>query len=56
MNYPNEYVVDITKPPIRPPFRTIRDGFFSSGETKESKDATRCWTEYIEKYREAFNE
>ena len=44
------YIVDITKPPIGPPCRTIRDGFFSPKETKVSIEQTKRWKVYIEEY------
>ena len=45
-----EYIVDITKPPIPPPCRTIYDGVFSRGETKYSKQRTLDWSDYIKEY------
>ena len=50
-----EYIVDISKPPIRPPCRTIYEGFFSYGETKESIQQRKDWNEYIKKYGEMIN-
>ncbi len=50
-----EYIVDISKPPIRPPCKTIREGLLSYGETKESVQKRSDWNEYIKRYREAIN-
>ena len=45
------YIVDITKPPFPPPSRTFKDGFFFSGETKESIKRKRDWEDYMTKYK-----
>ena len=50
-----EYKIDITKPPIGPPCRTMKETFFSGlKETKKSKEQTEKWCLYIEKYKTAF--
>jgi hypothetical protein len=52
------YVIDITKSPIPPPTRKIRELLFSpfGYETKESKEQTRLWNIYIEAYGDALRE
>lgn len=50
-----EYIIDITKPPIFPPCRSIKCGLFGDFETKKSKLRTQRWKEYMEKYREALD-
>ncbi len=47
-----DYIIDITKPPIGPPCRNIKDGFFVSYETNESIEQTERWKVYIEEYGE----
>jgi len=42
-----EFKVDVKKPPIPPPCKSIRCG---GGETKYSKIKTASWTRYIKKY------
>jgi hypothetical protein len=49
-----EYIVDISKPPIFPPCRTFKYGWFRGEyETKESKQKTNDWNRYIKEYRKA---
>ena len=48
-----EFIVDISKPPIFPPCRTIKCGIGGDYETKESKQRTEAWERYIKKYGEA---
>ena len=52
------YEVDITKPPIGPPCRRMKEIFFFGGlyETKESKARTKDWHVYMEEYRKEFEE
>lgn len=45
------YQIDLTKPPIGPPNRTMKDTiFFGLKETKESIAKTLFWRIYIDKY------
>lgn len=45
------YEVDITKPPIPPPCRTMKETFFAGLiETEESKQKSKDWQEYISLY------
>ena len=46
-----ELIVDTSKPPIPPPLVTIRDSWFGSFETRESKRLNQDWNYYINKYR-----
>jgi hypothetical protein len=50
--WPEEYIVDITKPPIFPPNIIERENFWGVKETKESIAQTKKWDEYIKKYGE----
>lgn len=50
MNWPKEYIVDITKPPIFPPNIEMIDRFFITTETKESIRQTKMWNEYLAEY------
>lgn len=45
-----EYIIDITKPPIGPPCRSIKGSLFGDYETKKSKEQTKKWNLYIDKY------
>lgn len=47
------YAVDITKPPIAPPGRMIKEG---SGETKHSKLLGEAWQVYIKEYHKQITE
>lgn len=50
------YIVDITKPPVGPPCRTMKDYvWFGMYETKESKQQTKDWYEYMEQYKKEFH-
>lgn len=48
-----KYIVDITKPPIGPPMRTIKEGLFGKVETGESVKNTLLWKLYIVEYGQA---
>ena len=48
-----KYEVDTSRPPIRPPGRIVREGFFSFGETKESKQDHKDYKAYLEAYGKA---
>lgn len=52
----SENIVDISNPPVPPPKRIMKDGFFTVGETKKSKERTKAWQIYIEEYRKALDE
>lgn len=54
----NNYVIDLTEPPIPPPCKTMRESFFFGGlyETKESKKRTASWRAYIEEYGDRLRE
>jgi hypothetical protein len=45
-----KYEIDITKPPIGPPGRIIKEGY---GETDDSKQNNLDWKEYALKYSAA---
>ena len=47
-----QYEVDITKPPIFPPGKVIKTGFWGDYETEESIANGEAWHRYIEKYGE----
>ncbi|HEG43360.1 MAG TPA: hypothetical protein ENH94_04850 [Phycisphaerales bacterium] len=44
------FIVDISKPPIPPPLVTMREGLFGFSETRKSKELTKQWNYYREKY------
>jgi hypothetical protein len=47
----NNYVIDLTKPPVGPPSIVKRPSIFSGlVETKESKKRTASWHVYREEY------
>ena len=48
-----EYIVNIKKPPIRPPVKIIKESLFYYGESKESITRHKNWNNYIKAYGEA---
>jgi hypothetical protein len=50
----DDYIVNISKPPIRPPLTTVRYGLFGGGvETRESRERGAAWQRYIGEFGEA---
>lgn len=47
----SEYIVDLSKPPIGPPERILREECFMLVETKESVQRNKDYHIYIEKYK-----
>lgn len=51
MNNFMEFIIDTTKPPIFPPNIVMQNSFFFGlKETKQSKDNTVRWRQYIKDY------
>ncbi len=47
----NEYIVDLSKPPIWPPGREFKTGIFGGeAETKESVKLNLCYDAYLARY------
>ena len=50
-----DYKIDLTKPPIGPPCRLMKESlFFGLKETKQSKQRIVKWYLYIEEYMDKF--